>query len=125
MIPRQLHRTALRSLSKTTPRALSHFGRHDVSKQMKIAERSPQHQSRLFASGVSLQESGILDERNLLKFETLHELQLHSNIAFADNPIFGTYTDEGGDPRFEYITYKEFGEKVNLCRTVLSNLGKD
>lgn len=71
-----------------------------------------------------LREHGIFCEDNLLKFNTLHELQKRSSIAFAENPIFGTYTDVDGDPRFEYMNYREFGEKVDQCRTVLKDLGE-
>jgi len=73
----------------------------------------------------SLQERGILDQNNLLNFETLHELQTNASIAFADNPLFGTYTDGGDNDEasFEWMTYREYGEKVDACRTVLKDLG--
>eukprot|EP01083_Nonionella_stella_P183548 663680_1 len=38
----------------------------------------------------SLQNAGVLDEQNLLQFNTLHELQENACLAFADNPIYGT-----------------------------------
>lgn len=72
----------------------------------------------------SLREQKIIDDKNLLQFDTLHELQNNATIAFSHNPLFGTYVDEGFNPRFEYMDYKTFGEKVELCRTVLKNLGK-
>ena len=73
----------------------------------------------------SLQERGILDEHNLLKFDTIHELQSRASIAFADNPIFGKYVKhDGEDAKFEYMTYSEFGDKVDTCRTLLKDLGK-
>ena len=72
----------------------------------------------------SSQAKPIIDDQNLLRFDTLHELNTNASIAFADNPIFGTYTEaEGKDPSFEYITYAEYGEKVDLCRSVLKDLG--
>ena len=75
-------------------------------------------------SDLSLQERGVYDHRNLLKFDTIHELQANATIAFSDNPIFGTYTErEGQDPQFEYMTYKDYGEKVDTCRTLLKDLG--
>ena len=75
-------------------------------------------------SDLSLQERGIYDHRNLLKFDTIHELQTNATIAFADNPIFGTYTErEGQDAQFEYMTYKDYGEKVDTCRVLLKDLG--
>ena len=75
-------------------------------------------------SSQSLQERGIYDESNLLKFNTLHELQSNASIAFADNPLFGTYTEkEGKEPYFDYMTYSEFGAKVDTCRALLHDLG--
>jgi hypothetical protein len=74
-----------------------------------------------------LQERGIFDHDNLLQFETLYELQSHASIAFSDNPLFGTYTQKGSTDEkgsFEWMSYKEYGEKVDLCRSVLSDLGK-
>ncbi len=65
-----------------------------------------------------------MDEHNLLKFETLHELQSKASIAFADNPLFGKYVKpEGQDAKFEYMTYSDFGDKVDTCRALLKDLG--
>ncbi len=73
-----------------------------------------------------LQDRGYFDNRNLLMFDTIHELQERSCFAFADNPLFGTYSKDVGDGKegFEWMSYKEFGEKVKLCRSVLKDLGK-
>jgi len=76
-----------------------------------------------------LKERGIFDHDNLLQFETLHELQNHASVAFSDNPLFGTFTrtgtkEDGKDEGvFEWMSHKDYGEKVNLCRSVLSDLG--
>jgi long-chain acyl-CoA synthetase len=65
-----------------------------------------------------------MDERDLLQFSTLHELQRNASLAFGDNPLFGTYQKkEGQDASFEFMTYKEFGTAVDNCRTVLKDLG--
>jgi hypothetical protein len=75
-------------------------------------------------SNSSLQERGIFDEHNLLKFDTLHELQSNASIAFADNPLFGKYVKpEGQDAKFEYMTYSDFGDKVDTCHALLKDLG--
>jgi len=86
----------------------------------------------------SLQNAGVLDEQNLLQFNTLHELQENACIAFADNPIYGTakstsvttslsnnQSDENSDPNvtFDYMTYSEYGDKVKHCRSILKDLG--
>ena len=75
-------------------------------------------------SAAANRQTEILDERGLLQFDTLHELQTNASIAFRDNPLFGTYTErDGQDPGYEWMSYKEFGEKVASCRAVLKNLG--
>lgn len=75
-------------------------------------------------SNLSLQDRGIFDSRDLLLFNTLHEVQVRASIAFADNPLFGTYEEQDdGKGKFVWMTYKEFGEKVNECRLVLKNFG--
>jgi hypothetical protein len=72
-----------------------------------------------------LRKQGIMDERDLLQFSTLHELQRNASLAFGDHPLFGTYQKkEGQDASFEFMTYKEFGTAVDNCRTVLKDLGK-
>ena len=79
-----------------------------------------------YLSSSSLQERGLMDDNNLLQFATLHELQRNASEAFASNPLFGTYEaadveneDAGGE--FKWMTYEEWGKKVDACRTVLKN----
>lgn len=69
-------------------------------------------------------DAGFLDERKLTVFETLHELQDHSCTVFNNNPLFGTYTEQGPAPSFEWMTYGEFGDKVDQCRALLKDLGE-
>jgi len=76
----------------------------------------------------SLIERGIFDDNNLLQYKTLHELQHNSSIAFSDNPLFGTYREKKNDngdvdASFEWMTYGDFGRKVDECRTLLKDLG--
>uniref|UniRef100_A0A7S3PYI5 AMP-dependent synthetase/ligase domain-containing protein n=1 Tax=Chaetoceros debilis TaxID=122233 RepID=A0A7S3PYI5_9STRA len=113
--------------SRSAASLIHNFNRNGHSDSKSSSSRA---RSRSFSSQTSLQatpeflrEQGIFCENNLLKFDTLHELQKRGAVAFAENPIFGTYTDAGGDPRFEYMNYREFGEKVDQCRTVLKDLG--
>eukprot|EP00978_Attheya_sp_CCMP212_P044640 scaffold317096_cov51-Attheya_sp.AAC.2 len=66
----------------------------------------------------------ILDAKNLLKFETLHELQDHACQAFATNEIFGTYVaDDKDGGKFEWMTYEDWGQRVEKCRSVLKDMG--
>mmetsp|Transcript_41440 Transcript_41440/g.76533 ORF Transcript_41440/g.76533 Transcript_41440/m.76533 type:complete len:713 (-) Transcript_41440:241-2379(-) len=73
-----------------------------------------------------MRERGILDADNLLKFKTLHEMQRNASVAFAPNDLFGTYEEyeegkEGGE--FKWMSYEKFGDKVEICRTMLKDLG--
>ena len=75
----------------------------------------------------ALQERGIFGDDDLLQFKTLHELQDHACVAFAENSLFGTFADaaKGKDKgQFEWMNYADYGHKVNLCRSVLKDLGK-
>jgi hypothetical protein len=56
------------------------------------------------------------------EFSTLYELQSTACKAFAQNTLFGTYKPNQED--FEYMTYHDFGNEVNCCRTMLRNLGE-
>ena len=114
MIRNQIQRS-IRSIS-------SKYGK-DFSRSTILSQRSEVNFSTDAQS--NLQERGILDENNLLQFDTLYELQSKASIAFKDNHLFGTYTErDGQDPGYEWMSYKEFGDKVASCRAVLKNLGK-
>jgi len=67
----------------------------------------------------------VLDENNLLSFETLHELQKHATDAYGPNHLFGTYEAEpsGEKGAFRWMTYKEWGDTVDTCRAMLKDLG--
>lgn len=77
-----------------------------------------------------------MDTRGLLQFKTLHEMNYNAAIAFRDNPLFGTYKatpvadenvlneKEHAKGKFEWMTYGEYGDLVNRCRTVLKDIGE-
>jgi hypothetical protein len=65
---------------------------------------------------------GILDDQGLTVFDTLHEMQVNSCQVFKDNELFGTYDQASND--FKYMTYDEYNQKVNQCRSLLKDLGK-
>jgi len=72
----------------------------------------------------TLQERGIFGDDNLLQFKTLYELQEHACVAFPNNSLFGTFVETEKDKgQFEWMNYAEYGDKVNLCRSVLKDLG--
>ena len=69
------------------------------------------------------QELGYVDEKGLTVFDTLHEMQVRSCKTYGKNEIFGTYSDAGDTPQFEWMTFTEYGEAVDKCRAVLKDIG--
>ena len=70
----------------------------------------------------TLQAEGVLDERGLVNFDTLHELQVNSCKTFATSELFGTYSKD--KKIFEWDTYDAFAEQVAKTRAVLRDIGK-
>lgn len=67
------------------------------------------------------QAAGFMDDRGLTIFDTLHEMIHRSCQVFAPKNLFGTYSNES--KTFEWMTFKEFHDKVDSCRAVLHDLG--
>lgn len=65
---------------------------------------------------------GWVDERGLTLFKTLHENQVRSCEIFADNDLYGNYSEE--TKAFEYKKYSDFAVQVNQARAVLQDLGE-
>lgn len=53
----------------------------------------------------ALQEEGILDERGLVVFDTLHNMQTRSCRVFAPKNLFATYSEE--TKNFEWMSFAE------------------
>lgn len=53
------------------------------------------------------------------KFQTLVDIYKHATASFADRPLFGVKTRG----QWVWMTYGEFGKKVNALRGALSDLG--
>jgi len=70
-----------------------------------------------------LQERGILDEGELVKFDTLHSMQVNACIAFGDNDLFGTYAEKEEGGEFEWMSFQEWGTSIHKCREVLKDIG--
>ena len=88
-----------------------------------IYKRSP-HRCRFYSTPVEeehFRKEGLLDENGLTIFDTLHEMIHGSCRVYAQNELFGTFNPS--TEKFEYMTYDEFGAKVNQCRSMLKNLG--
>lgn len=64
----------------------------------------------------------MLDDQGLTVFDTLHQMQVNSCQVYKENELFGTY-DEASNS-FLYMTYEEYNQKVNQCRSLLKDLGK-
>ena len=80
--------------------------------------------SRFYSTPVEeehFRKEGLLDENGLTIFDTLHEMIHGSCRVYAQNELFGTFNPS--TEKFEYMTYDEFGAKVNQCRSMLKNLG--
>jgi hypothetical protein len=67
-------------------------------------------------------ELGYVDEDGLTVFDTLHEMQVRSCQVFSNRQLFGTYSDDS--KKFEWMTFKEYAEKVDSCRAFLQSVGK-
>ena len=83
----------------------------------------------------TLTREDVVDSDGLLQFKTLHEMNRNATIAFRDNELFGTHRaapqeenfvkDQREKPgKFEWMTYGEYGELADRCRTVLKDLGE-
>ena len=99
--------------------AASSFARQTLSQARRLAARSIQSASA--ADIQAWKDRGILDENECTVFETLHEMQVNSCEVYAKNKLFGTYTE--ASKGFEWMTFGEFNEKVDQCRSVLKDLG--
>ena len=67
-----------------------------------------------------LREKGIFDGKDVLMFDTLHEIRVNATLAFHNNPLFGTFQNG----KYNWMSYGEWGKTVDVCRNVLKDLGK-
>mmetsp|Transcript_20440 Transcript_20440/g.49151 ORF Transcript_20440/g.49151 Transcript_20440/m.49151 type:complete len:695 (-) Transcript_20440:118-2202(-) len=107
------------------------------SSKVRLPVASSQHANAFFLSTdttAPLTREDVTDSQGLLQFKTLHEMNHYASIAFKDNPLFGTYRapeteenivkdQEEAKGSFEWMTYGEYGELVDRCRTVLKDIG--
>jgi hypothetical protein len=71
------------------------------------------------------QELGYVDDKGLTVFDSLHEMQIRSCATYAENELFGTYTQgkDGKEAFFQWMTFQEYATIVNKCRAVLKDIG--
>jgi hypothetical protein len=103
-----LHNGSLRLLSKQSLRSLS-------SAPSSSSYSFSPHEQALF-------DQGILDERGLTVFHTLHEMQVNSCKVYADKNLFGTFSEES--KQFEWMTFQDYAHQVDRCRAMLKDLGE-
>jgi hypothetical protein len=70
----------------------------------------------------SFREMGYVDEDGLVQFDTIHEMQVRACAVYKDNDLFGTYSPE--EEAYVWQTYGDYAKNVNICRTVLKDLGE-
>ena len=97
-------------------------GTHDIDSSTSTSTSSTSRRFITTDQEKQFQELGVLDDEGLTNFETLHELQVNSNLVFKEHDLFGTYSEESKD--YHYITYDEYNQAVNQCRVLLKDLGK-
>jgi long-chain acyl-CoA synthetase len=85
------------------------------------ASAAPQERLLSTADVERFQKEGLLDEKGLTVFDTLHEMQLSSCQVYSQNELFGTFSPKS--EKFEWMTYEEYGKKVDQCRSMLKDLG--
>jgi len=98
--------------------------RRSLSRKGLLGSTSSHARSLSFLTPAQLtqfQGEGIVDERGLVQFDTLHEMQERSCRVFEEKPLFGTYSE--ASKQFEWMKYQEFAQKVDTCRALLHDLG--
>eukprot|EP00977_Amphora_coffeiformis_P010075 scaffold2353_cov167-Amphora_coffeaeformis.AAC.66 len=68
------------------------------------------------------QDQLVLDDRELVNFTTLHEMQVNACDVYSTNKLFGTYAE--ASKSFEWMTFEGFAHNVDQCRSVLQDLGE-
>mmetsp|Transcript_6798 Transcript_6798/g.9175 ORF Transcript_6798/g.9175 Transcript_6798/m.9175 type:complete len:619 (-) Transcript_6798:1-1857(-) len=121
-------RNSTGSSSTTPPKSGTQIPARQYRRHQSHANLSQRYHQKTFTtvaesciSNTHLQAEGILDSNNLLCFKTLHEMQKNACFAFSNNDVFGTYSETSGV--FEWMTYEEYGDKVDICRTLLKDIG--
>jgi hypothetical protein len=103
--------------------------RNSSNVRSQLSQQSPRSLSSGAASHAALTpqeqvfyEQGILDERGLTVFSTLHDMQVNSCQVYAGKKLFGTYGE--ASKQFEWMTFQDYAHRVDQCRAMLKNLGE-
>ena len=64
--------------------------------------------------------STVASSHDYLQFDTLHSLNANAVKRYEKNPLFGTFFND----KFDWMTYGEFGMRVDKGRGLLSDVGE-
>jgi hypothetical protein len=95
LVPEQWLRIVVGSLNHTA--AMPQHQQHFISKKMMMSTLTDAEQQYF--------KEGIMDERGLVQFDTLHNMQVRSCRVYADKDLFATYSTT--TQNFEWMTFAE------------------
>ena len=99
-------RSAVRALLRQSARRSSLSSSRSFLFRSLSSETATTAPPQQFASKTEQwQHEGILDERGLVNFDTLHNMQVRSCRVFADKNLFATYSEV--TQKFEWMTFAE------------------
>jgi len=114
--------TRLISVTSSVESALNGFAKGKVISPRIGSSTSSSFRFITTEEETHFKERGFLDDEGLTTFNTLHELQVRSSLVFKENKLFGTYNEKSQS--YDYMTYDEYNQTVNKCRTLLNDLGE-
>ena len=98
IVPEQWLRVFVGSRNHTAEKSQQHL----ISKRMMMSTLTDMEQQYF--------KEGIMDERGLVQFDTLHNMQVRSCRVYADKDLFATYSTT--TQNFEWMAFAE----CKLCR---------
>lgn len=78
---------------------------------------------RQFGSKTAADDRPVHATPHYMDYDTLVDMHLVTRQSFGNRPLFGTKPGGQGSPPFEWMTYKDFGKRVDQCRAALDGLG--
>ena len=136
LMPRKVQPTSYNFLIRVTKMLrLSHRSSRTVLKQLaRSASCRGSETLRLFSAAASAVPEDVdtssekafrrdipFDENGFIEFNNLHDLQVFASQEFAERDLFGTFSPESKS--FEWISFADYGNRVDQCRALLKDLG--
>lgn len=94
LVPEQRLRIVIGSLNHTSAITQQHLTSKGIMMMSTLTDAEQQ-----------FVKEGIMDERGLVQFDTLHNMQVRSCRAYADKDLFSTYSVS--TQNFEWMTFAE------------------